>query len=201
MADATPIHDSVDALSMAAAARYLKDSKDTVRRAIRRGELDAVRPNKQGDGWRIYPAALDRWLHEYGDRVEKHRLRSATPTILPEDDTAARSASPSATPSAIRRKSSTETELERRVAVLEERQARTKDILLQVDELLQEQQSRIDDIRADKGHMVTLLKQAHDRLIDVDTERKQLLNRLLVIMDVNIPDAPETTDTVRRDRH
>ncbi|MCZ6453117.1 MAG: helix-turn-helix domain-containing protein [Alphaproteobacteria bacterium] len=182
---------------MAAAARYLKDSKDTVRRAIRRGELDAVRPNKQGDSWRIYPAALDRWLHEYGDRVEKHRLRSATQ----EDGTITRSASPSATSSAIHGKSSTETELERRLEVLEERQARTRDILLQVVELLQEQQSRIDDIRANKGHMVTLLKQAHDRLVDVDTQRRQLLNRMLAIMDVNIPEASETTDMVRRDRH
>ena len=201
MADATPLHDSVEALSLAAAARYLKVGKDTVRRAIRRGELDAVRPNKQGDGWRIYAAALDRWLIEYGDRVEKHRRRSATPKKLPEDDTATRSASPSATPSSIPLKTTTETEMERRVAVLEERQARTRDILLQVDELLQEQQARIDDIRADKGHMLTLLKQAHDRLVEVDTERRQLLNRLLAIMDVNIPDAPETTDTVRRDKH
>ena len=201
MADATSIQDNVDALSMAAAARYLKVSKDTVRRAIRRGELDAVRPNKQGDGWRIYPAALDRWLHEYGDRVEKHRLRSATPITRPEDDTATRSASPSATPNAIHRKTSTETEMERRLAVLEERQARTRDILLQVDELLQEQQARIGDMRADKRHMVALLKQAHDRLVDVDTERRQLLNRLLAIIDVNIPDAPETDDAVRRDRH
>ncbi len=201
MADATPIQDSVDALSLAAAARYLKVSKDTVRRAIRRGELDAVRPNKQGDGWRIYPVALDRWLHEYGDRVEKHRLRTATPITPPEDETATRSAPPSATPSAIHRKKSTKTEMERQVAVLEERQARTRDSLLQVDELLHEQQARIDDIRADKRHMVALLKQAHDRLVEVDTERRQLLNRLLAIMDVNIPDAPETTDTVRRNKH
>ncbi len=201
MAGATPIHDSVDALSMAAAARYLKVSKDTVRRAIRRGELDAVRPNKQGDGWRIYPVALDRWLHEYGDRVEKHRLRSATPITPPEDGTATGARIPTATPTATPPKLAREDELERRLAVLEERQARTKDILLQVDELLHEQQARITELKADKAHMVTLLKQAHDRLMDVDAERKQLFNRLLAIIDANIPDVPETTDTVRRDRH
>ena len=49
--------------------------------------------------------------------------------------------------------------------------------------------------------MVALLKQAHDRLVDVDGERKQLFDRLLAIIDVNIPDVPETSDTVRRDRH
>jgi hypothetical protein len=52
--------------------------------------------------------------------------------------------------------------------------------------------------------MVALLKQAHDRLLDVDGERKQLFDRLLAIIDVNIPDIPETAErrsTVRRDRH
>lgn len=53
MSDNSPHSDAPAGMSMAAAARYLEVSKDTIRRAVRRGELHAVRPNKQGDGYRI----------------------------------------------------------------------------------------------------------------------------------------------------
>ena len=93
-------------------------------------------------------------------------------------------------------------------AILEERDKAARAVMLEVRELMDIQGQRIGDLKNDKGRleadkaqMVALLKQAHDRLLDVDAERKQLFDRLLAIIDVNIPDVPETSDTVRRDRH
>ncbi len=69
------------------------------------------------------------------------------------------------------------------------------------------QSQRIEDLKIDKGRleaekaqMVALLKPAHDRLVDVDDERKDLLARVLGIVDLNI--SPEPRDVSRRrDRH
>ncbi len=70
------------------------------------------------------------------------------------------------------------------------------------------QSQRIEDLKigkgrleADKAQMVALLKQAHDRLVDVDAERKDLLARVLGIVDLNIPPEPTTDVSRRRDRH
>jgi chromosome segregation ATPase len=101
--------------------------------------------------------------------------------------------------------------LRRRNAVLKQRGKAAKAVMLEVRDLMEIQGQRIDDLKsdktrleADKAQMVALLKQAHDRLVDVDAERKQLFDRLLAIIDANIPDVPEAAErrpAVRRDRH
>ena len=70
------------------------------------------------------------------------------------------------------------------------------------------QSQRIEDLKIDKGRleaekaqMVALLKPAHDRLVDVDAERKDLLARVLGIVDLNISPEPTTDVSRRRDRH
>jgi predicted site-specific integrase-resolvase len=81
--------------------------------------------------------------------------------------------------------------LRRRNAVLKQRDKAARAVMLEVRELMEIQGQRIDDLKSDKvrleedkAQMVALLKQAHDRLLDVDGERKQLFDRLLAIIDV-----------------
>jgi len=105
--------------------------------------------------------------------------------------------------------------LRQQAAILEERDKAARAVMLEVRELMEIQGQRIGDLKndkgrleadkgrleADKGHMVALLKQAHDRLMDVDAERKDLLARVLGIVDLNIPPEPTTDVSRRRDRH
>lgn len=102
-------------------------------------------------------------------------------------------------------------ELHQHVDILLEREKAMRAVMLEVRELMEIQDQRIEDLKAhqaqleaDKVQMTMLLKKAYDRLVDVETERKQLFSRLLAIIDVNIPEEPVSAErqyAVRRDRH
>ena len=102
-------------------------------------------------------------------------------------------------------------ELHQHVDILLEREKAMRAVMLEVKELMEIQDQRIEDLKAhqaqleaDKVQMTMLLKKAYDRLVDVETERKQLFSRLLAIIDVNIPEEPVSAErqyAVRRERH
>jgi len=195
--------------------RVYRVHRNTLRRAINEERLRATRSN---DGnWIILPEDLDAYL-----RDREPVAGGRPPSIAPEQPPPA--PSPLVAEFAanehrladrldqltdsLRQVEADNADLRLQTAILEERDKAARAVMLEVRELMEIQSQRIDDLKTDKGRletdkaqMVALLKQAHDRLVDVDAERKQLFDRLLAIIDVNIPDLPETSDTVRRDRH
>jgi len=240
----TPLTDAT--LSMAAAARYLGVNKQTVRRAIKRGELYAAESNEPGGGYLISPSDLDRWLKQNGARLERHRPQqlplesTVNQTVTrPTPGTDTHSVDPSVSPSVnrlvaemaaeehrlaarldavtdnLRETEAANAELRQQNAVFEERDRSARAVMLEARDLMQIQGQRIDDLKTDKARldtdkarldtdkaaMATLLGQAHDRLLAVDAERRQLLDRLLAVVDLNLPPQPTTDATRRRDRH
>jgi len=188
-----------ETFSLREVERIYSVHRNTLRRAIDEGRLRAIRSN---DGnWIILPEDLDAYL-----RDRKPVAGGRPPRAAPEQP-------PASPPTPMVAQLAREVEadnaaLRQHNAILEERDKAYRAVMLEVRELMEIQAHRIDDLKtdkarleADKAQMVALLKQAHDRLVDVDAERKQLFDRLLAIIDVNIPDLPETSDTVRRDRH
>ena len=188
-----------ETFSLREVERIYRVHRNTLRRAIDEGRLRAIRSN---DGnWIILPDDLDAYL-----RDRKPAPGGRPPRMAMEKP-------PASTPTPmvaqlVRELEADNATLRQQAAILEERDKAARAVMLEVRELMQVQAERIDDLKIDKGRletdkaqMVALLKQAHDRLVDVDAERKDLLARVLGIVDLNIP--PESTTDVsrRRDRH
>jgi len=183
--------------------------RNTLRRAINEGRLRATRSN---DGnWIILPEDLSAYM-----RDRQPVAGGRPPQITPEQPPAPQINPVVAELAAdehwlaerlekltdnLRQVEAENASLRQHNAILAERDKAAIAVMLEVRELMEIQSQRIGDLKNDKAQVMALLKQAHDRLMDVDGERKQLFDRLLAIIDVNIPDVPETSDTVRRDRH
>jgi len=196
--------------------------RNTLRRAIDEGRLRATRSN---DGnWIILSEDLDAYL-----RDREPVAGGRPPSIAPEQPPPA--PSPLVTEFAadehwlaerlekltdsLRQVEADNADLRQQTAIFEERDKAARAVMLEVRELMEIQAQRIDDLKIDKGRletdkgrletdkaqMMALLKQAHDRLVDVDAERKDLLARVLGIVDLNIPPEPTTDVSRRRDRH
>jgi len=187
--------------------------RNTLRRAINEGRLRATRSN---DGnWIILPEDLSAYMRD------RQPVAGGRPLHVTSEQPPAPQINPMVAADEhwlaerlekltdnLRQVEADNANLRQQATILEERDKAARAVMLEVRELMDIQGQRIGDLKNDKGRleadkaqMVALLKQAHDRLMDVDGERKQLFDRLLAIIDVNIPDVPETTDTVRRDRH
>jgi len=193
--------------------RVYRVHRNTLRSAISEGRLRATRSN---DGnWIILPEDLTAYM-----RDRKPVAGGRPPQVTPEQPPTPQTtlvAELAAEEHRLADRLDKVTENLRQVeavnAILEERDKAYRAVMLEVRELMEIQAHRIDDLKTDKGRleadkaqMVALLKQAHDRLTDVDGERKQLFNRLLAIIDVNVPADPEIDHTVgsssvRRGRH
>jgi len=189
--------------------------RNTLRRAINEGRLRATRSN---DGnWIILPEDLTAYM-----RDREPVAGGRPPRIVPEQPPTPQTPQVAELAAEehrladrldklaenLRQVEADNADLRQQTALLEERDKAARAVMLEVRELMEIQGQRIDDLKIDKGRletdkaqMVALLKQAHDRLLDVDAERKDLLARVLGIVDLNIPPEPTTDVSRRRDRH
>lgn len=183
--------DNSQMLSLRAATRAAGVSRNTLRKAIREDRLRA-RPLNDGT-WGIHADDLAAWQL---DRLPLYD--SVTPPKTPPQPAAGDAATPE---EPVDRLEQALREAQARIAMLEAEHKGARAVMMEVRELIEVQAQRIDDLKADRAHMVALLRQAHERITAIDSERRSLFDRLLSIIDSNIPAAPKDAGTARRERH
>ena len=186
--------DDSQMLTLRGATRAAGVSRNTLLKAIREGRLKATTLN---DGtWGIHQDDLAAWRVDRLPASDMPRQDAVAAPVTPPQpavDTAAQEQ--------VRQLERALQDAQGRIAVLEAENKGARAVMMEVRELMEVQAQRVDDLKEERTHMIGLLRQAHDQITGIDRERRELLDRLLSIIDINIPAVPKDAGAARRERH